>query len=238
MATRLLPKSELAIEKANEKRNEIDQGLALAKKVDSLRETAASEESKLAKFRSETLKVIKDDIDKLIIEKQALESNIESLNAQRIELMKPLTDAWDKVNAKEYELTEYALSLQNKFDKLSSEKKDFELKSEELDMEEQRITERERETIRLLAQADEDRDKSAELVRQNSKILEDSKNFIEQANKNMLEREAQIAIREREIELESKKNAKEKRELEIIKARLDDQRATLEREINRRKKNG
>lgn len=238
MATRLLPKSELAIEKANEKRNEIDQGLVLAKKVDSLRETAASEESKLTKFRSETLKVIKDDIDKLIIEKQALESNIESLNAQRIELMKPLNDAWDKVNAKEHELTEYALSLQNKFDKLSSEKKDFELKSEELDMEEQRITERERETIRLLAQADEDRDKSAELVRQNSKILEDSKNFIEQANKNMLEKEAQIAIREREIELESKKNAKEKRELEIIKARLDDQRATLEREINRRKKNG
>lgn len=145
MGTRLLPKSELVKEKSIEKKNDIDQGLALARKIDTLRETAAQEESNLSKFRSESLFNIRNEIDDLIVRKGSLTNEIEALEAKRINLIKPLDVEWSKVRQKEIELTNYALELQERLDYLTQNQKDYQLKFEELELEEQRITDRERE---------------------------------------------------------------------------------------------
>ncbi len=73
---KLLTKTEIEKQKVIERKVEIDQGMTLAKKIDSLRETASKEESNLAKFRIESLKTIKEEIDEKIRQRNSLESEI------------------------------------------------------------------------------------------------------------------------------------------------------------------
>lgn len=86
MTTKLLPKQEFAQLKSEERKREIDEGIKLAEKVDLLRETAAQEGANLAKFRIESLKVIKEEIDKLISEKDILKKEIAELIKEKIDL--------------------------------------------------------------------------------------------------------------------------------------------------------
>lgn len=234
MGTRLLPKSELVKEKSIEKKNDIDQGLALARKIDTLRETAAQEESNLSKFRSESLFNIRNEIDDLIVRKGSLTNEIEALEAKRINLIKPLDVEWSKVRQKEIELTNYALELQERLDYLTQNQKDYQLKFEELELEEQRITDRERETIRLLAQANENKDKSTYLVRENSTILAKSIKEVNEREEEITRKKSEISVKEREIKLTVKRLEREDRDLSIIRVQLEDQRATLERALKRK----
>lgn len=76
---KLLDKVQISNLKVNERRRDVDEGVKLAKKIDLLRETASAEESRLAKFRTETLRLIKEDIDKLIAERDKLKDEVNNL---------------------------------------------------------------------------------------------------------------------------------------------------------------
>lgn len=86
----LLPKKEIDLLKSSEKKIEIDQGIRLARKIDLLRETAAQEEDNLRKFRDETLKVIKAEIDGLLRRKKIVEDEITLLENKKEDIKKEL----------------------------------------------------------------------------------------------------------------------------------------------------
>ena len=83
---RLLPKSELNQAKNLEKKLEIDQGLALARRIDKLREKSAKEELNDLKYRVESGKILKEEINELIIRRDSLREQVHSLEKQLIEL--------------------------------------------------------------------------------------------------------------------------------------------------------
>lgn len=76
---RLLDKKEITADSALERKRQIDEGLRLAKRIDALRQTELEEQAKLGKFRTETLKILKEEVDMLQAKKKALLKEIETL---------------------------------------------------------------------------------------------------------------------------------------------------------------
>lgn len=69
---RLLPKKLANAEVATQRKQQIEEGLILSRKIDKLRETLAEEEQKLERFRTETVKRVKEEINQLIAVRDAL----------------------------------------------------------------------------------------------------------------------------------------------------------------------
>lgn len=83
---KLLNKQEVEILKSNERLQTVGEGLKLAKKIDVLRETASKEESNLAKFRIETLRLIQEEIRTLNGVKTNLEEEVQALRNEKTKL--------------------------------------------------------------------------------------------------------------------------------------------------------
>lgn len=73
---KLLEKQQVSSLKAKERKTEIDEGAKLARRVDALREMASKEQAILTKFREETAKVIQEDIDTLIRQRDNIKREI------------------------------------------------------------------------------------------------------------------------------------------------------------------
>lgn len=107
-APRLLDKKTANIEVANQKRQQIDVGVKLAKSVDALREAKSLEEKTLEIFRTETIRKVQSEIDAKISEKDNLETANALLREERIRLSAPidLSQAWAEVKTDKKELSE------------------------------------------------------------------------------------------------------------------------------------
>lgn len=101
---RILSKREIDAAKGRERQREIEEGKKLAGSVDMLRETRATEETKLAEYRIKALSAIQDEIDPKIAERDELNTEIRIKKAEREALIQPLTAKWDEVIAKEGEV--------------------------------------------------------------------------------------------------------------------------------------
>ena len=107
---KLLNRQEIESKRNSERQTLIDEGLKLAKKVDVLRETAAKEEENLAKFREGSLAQLREDIQKLIDIKNALEASVASLKEEK------------EVMFKEVERREQAVTIRERENRLQERK--------------------------------------------------------------------------------------------------------------------
>lgn len=80
-APRLLPKSVVNATLAQERKQEIDKGIKLAKAIEILRETKVTEQQELELFRIETIRKVQIEIDALLMERDRLKKQIEALQA-------------------------------------------------------------------------------------------------------------------------------------------------------------
>lgn len=96
---KLLPKQLINTDKATERKKEIDEGLALARKVDTLRELKATEEQELLKWRESSLKTIQYEIDQFLEKRESLKE--ENMHAHEVNeaLKKPLASEWSRLNS-------------------------------------------------------------------------------------------------------------------------------------------
>lgn len=105
---RLLSKREIDTAKAKDRQREIEEGMKIAKRVDVLRQTSASEEAGLDEFRRKQLAHIQSQIDPKILELQAIESEIRQRKQEREVLLRPLSEKWNEVKQKEIEIDKKA----------------------------------------------------------------------------------------------------------------------------------
>lgn len=78
---KLLKKEDIQQDYALERKLQIDEGMRLAHKIDSLRKSYVEEEQKLKIFREESLRAILAEINPLILKRQKLEAEIKALQA-------------------------------------------------------------------------------------------------------------------------------------------------------------
>ncbi len=90
MSTRLLPKQEIAAQKAGERKLEVDEGRKLAKKVDDLRELYGQEQAKFEQFKAGATREAKELTTTLRGQIQALQSDVADLEQRRQTALAPL----------------------------------------------------------------------------------------------------------------------------------------------------
>lgn len=157
---RLLPKSEVDKAKASDRQREIDEGKKLATKVDTLRELHAEEEKGLEQFRQKTVKQIREEIDPLIAQKEALTSDISELEHTRKMLLVPLDAKWEEVNAAQTLCDEREADLATKEGDFNSRRALLVAEERELHIEKERVV--------------DERERSKEMVASSGRILDEA----------------------------------------------------------------
>ncbi len=96
---RLLDKKQVNQEIQNQKGQQMREGIALAQKVDTLRETKALEEKRLKEWRDKAIKTIQQEIDDYITVRDNLQNQTEEAEVYRKKLIEPLDKEWEEINA-------------------------------------------------------------------------------------------------------------------------------------------
>jgi len=229
----LLPKSIINTEIASQKKKQIDEGLLIARKVDSLRETLASLEKQHSDFIGGMQRELKSQTQPLIDKIANLKLEIESLEVKRKELLKPLTKEWEEVNSKQKELD--TLSEQMSKDKIVIKQTQAVLE-ERLKKEKEnsfKINTIKNELTKVLQKAEENKIKTDETLKLTEMAKEKSLKEIEERTQAIKERDAEVAVKEREVNLQKESNDRETQFISEEKIRFADMRATLERAIKR-----
>jgi len=236
MAMRLLPKQEISVLQASKKRVEIDEGLKLARRIDSLREIAASEEASLASFRASTLKAIQVDIKKIENERNKVLNEVKSLRNELEESTKVL-------DIREEALIDYETQLNERENEILAHLGLLRIALDELRKQSKRSSELYQKTVSTIALVDEYRsatsnmyDEAKAYLSQVFKIYESAVSLEEKIEKELRDRDIAVASRERDIiirveHLDTMAENLRAKELQII-----DREKTLEREVTRLKK--
>lgn len=232
---KLLPKKQVAAQVAQQTKEHIDKGLALAGKIDVLRETLLNEEKRLNDFRKQSTAAVQEEIDTKIRERDSLLGEIQRRKDELAELRKPLDSAWEEVqkalahiqeerqeiSSKEIELTQ-AIALNIQRERANKQE-----------------TQRTKEELRLASEA---RDKAEELKKDAAQHLMKARTEATAIISRADEREEAVILREEEVEKQEKENKevtkqqeKTAKELEIKARQIKDQYETLQRNINRLK---
>lgn len=103
---KLLSKDEIQAKKNEIAKNEIDQGIYLARKIDTLRETSQKEEVLLTEMRKEMNEVFKKEIEIHNEQVSNLKKEVVVLEEQKIELSKPLDEIKKHLDEREVKIRE------------------------------------------------------------------------------------------------------------------------------------
>ncbi len=232
----LLSKNEVTVVRSSERKKELDEGMKLARKIDSLRELHSKEETSLIKFRDESLKRIKDDIEELNRHKESIKSDITVLEGRREKALVPidkelsLLETCKKDISKRHELLDSReLEILSKSNELSS-------RENKVDIEESRI-EGMKQAISATFQ------NAQKKLSESESILIDTKNKSAIIKSKLDKREEELAllgkgISSREIDIENKISwiVNKEKELRDRERAVNDKYDTLQRTINRLKK--
>lgn len=232
---KLLKKSTVTSELNLQRKNQIDEGIVLAKKVDALRKTLSELEAQHQNFIISKEQELSTRFKELENSIKELKAEIRELEQRRSELLKPLDAEWAELKSKEIYLQQKEEDNQKWFIQLQQSEKDILLTEEEL----------ERKSIVLdnnLVTANKERLEANILLTNalnKAKETEDrsvkAEEILQKHIKELMSREAQVASKEREVEIIKANLLREEKAINKQRLLLVDREATLERELKRQK---
>lgn len=203
---KLLLKSTITNQKNAERKQEIDEGLALARRIDALRETSAKEEQNLLTYRATALKVVQNEIDILVKQKNDLESEIKRQEEHRRDLLKPLDKEWAELNDKMVKVEKernsgimLMLQLKEEEQQLEDRKKEISRIIENVSKKEKEIDKLKGETVSLKELAQREYEMAHDEHSIQTEISEKRMLEVEQLKKEYEVALSIINIREREV---------------------------------------
>lgn len=212
---KLLDKKLVSAELATERKQQIDQGLRLAQKVDVLRETSQLEEQNLEKFRSETIRHIQEEIDAKVKERDSLERGNIALREERIVLSAPidLTEARDKVREDRLDLDRRNEQLVTEEISLIAREATIVSNEKRLLKQEENISRRDELSERTLIEAESKHETASE-------TLDTAIKFSQKRNFESTERENAVSIRENDIDYYTNELDKHEKKLNALESDL------------------
>lgn len=155
----ILPrKLDLDKARADERKQEIDAGISLAKRVDELRRLKDEEERRLNEWRDNTLKIVRKEVNDVIEQKNNLKGELETLRDERKELLKPLNKEWEEINKVK--------------ERLSKEKENIYILKEQLEVEEEKIDKEKEKVSKIVSQITQ-KENETEKTKQNILTLKE-----------------------------------------------------------------
>jgi len=95
---KLLDKKVVNTEVATQRKQQIDLGLSMSKKVDAVRESLLEEEANLEAFRKNTIARVQAEIDGYIRQRDSIKGEVAALEEWRALSLKPITAEWEEVH--------------------------------------------------------------------------------------------------------------------------------------------
>lgn len=233
---KLLDKKEVLQAKNLSRETEINEGAKLARKVDALRETVASEEKRLADFRLKTLENIRQEVGEVDKVRVALVGEIERLKREKLSIEEPSSEDWKKFEEKNEELIKQKQILQEERDVAERIYNNLRRKDRELAQKEEKLVETEEVVSKTEKETTKDRQKITETLLKTQKAQSDIEEYTIRRLQEISLKESEIT--DKEIDLNNQKMNFKKREEEFGRrmALLIDREQTLEREIKRQKR--
>lgn len=233
MALRLLQKSEIAKAKAGDREREIQEGLKLAKKVDSLRELTADEETRFEKFRKETLSAIYAEIDGATSKRDERLGEVEDLEKRRKLALIPLEAEWKKVNGWSDSLHYLEDDLAHKETGLREREAEISLEETKIKNEKDRIEGLKERATENFLKSEEAKIESEEILNVSRQTLEVAEQEAETKREEATRKENDLALRELTIFETEKRQEVRHVEQDKRDRALNDKYQTLERTIKR-----
>lgn len=205
---RLLDKKVVNSEVANQKRQQIDQGINLAKKVDAIRDTLQTEESRLEIFRRESIQKVQQEIDTKIHERDVLETGNVKLREERLLAQAPidLKLEWQQVKEDQAQLAYWKEAMTDSQLKQLARESENESLKKELESKRLEVTSKDELSDRTLAAAEEKFSKASDTLveakRQSEQILGSAKEIelgIRTREQQVIEREQFLSKWEQRI---------------------------------------
>jgi len=231
---KLLTKSQVSQEVNFQKKQQIDEGISIATRVDALRKTLGELELQYKEFATLKQKELDGLFTALEKEIQEKRYEIKILEERRIKLLKPLNEEWKQVKEAQSELETKEEEYNGRIIVLKCLENRLEARENglapQLKSLGEKITANELATKRTQVNL-----KKSEEILKSAEIKEkDINNLVSEKMQELLEREALMASKERELDIKNSQLEADKKEINNKRIQLEDREATLEREIKRR----
>lgn len=235
-APRLLDKKVVNVELASQKRHQIDQGIAIAKKVDAVRGMLQEEQKNLETFRLETITNVQIEIDNRIKVRDSLNEEVKTLEERKAIALASLDSERESIEKERQILSENEKRNETRHLALVDAENDLSLRDISIKDEENRV--------KSIKERAESKLEEADLTLRNthlSKIEIENRAKEKLVNVGLKEKEVserQKVVEAREAHIAQREAIISKEEKDIINQKifLADQRETLERAMNRLKK--
>lgn len=234
---RLLQRSAVVKAKTNEREQAIAEGAKLAKRVDALRELSAKEEKQLMDFREKTMDTIRVEIERLNQEKRVLVGEIKSLGIERKLLLEPLDASWDEIVRAQKICDEREINLNIRMDEVAAREDENKLRSATLKKRNALISEKEEIVKEVVEAATKMLADATQVLAQARNDAQTAKTHSELLGMSLTERESNVAIRERDVEIGKEVNARVRKANIAQQIILADERVALDagfKELNKK----
>jgi hypothetical protein len=233
---RLLAKRDIDLKRAAERKSEIDEGIKLSRRVDSLREIQANEEASLHKFRTDTIAQINTEIVAQTKLRDSLCDEVKHLERRRQEALKPLAAEIAILEHLHEQVANEKQDLDGYKDSLASYEEMLTQMGLRAATEDMRIRAMKDDAQTLLTQSNDAYDEAREALQEAQKVHDSVETLKNNTVQELRAREADIQSKERDLQIQKEWIDKDRQAIEIEKRQLADQRATLERAFKRLKK--
>lgn len=234
---KLLPRAEIDRLKQQEKNLEIQEGLKLSRRVDSLRKMASEQEENLDRFRVATLTSVQKEIDSLVKIRDKKQAEVDKLETKLSTMLPEVATERKKLSEQAKNLDKREKTVKEKEEQVDLKEIDIALALKNAENAVIRKESHEKIAEKLHLEAEEAKEQasnrlsSAKQAEKSAlKLRKDTEIELELRSKAISEKEKQLLGREAE-------NNQVSRELEAERIRLADMRRTLERELQRIKQN-
>lgn len=234
MRMRLLPKSEIDKRKADLRQREIDEGLKLTRRVDSLRELHAEEEQKLEKFRVQTVKAIQNEITAQEAIRETLNREIAVLAKQREELLIPIDIKWKELDSKEISLVKRESAVLQRENSVKHREKDIAITERRLYSMEKNTQDLENQAQSKLNDAIMKATEAGEMMEEARIAKRQSDIYKNDALATITEEHRKLDLRTTALEIKEKEYLEKAEELRVAKIQLQDREQTLARAFKRK----
>lgn len=236
MGMKLLPKSKIHEAKAAAKKQQIDQGVQLAKRVDTVRETLSEEENNLERFRRESIARIHEETRIAGEERDTAIKERDAARSARDIALRPLTEEKKLLAQEKQEIAGTRLVADALL--ASAQKEDLEVRQKNKDASDtlKRIALQEHAAREALIAADEAEKKAQNALFVAEEIHKNATLLAEKMDTELLHRDEAMAMKENGLILREEHLKAGEAELEKGWKLLEDRKATFERAITRPKK--
>lgn len=233
---KLLARSDIQRLKADEYRREREEGMKLARRVDSLRELSSVEEKSLEDFRKKTLEQIHKEITEASSKKEALIGEVRDLEKRRKKALAPLDKELEVLKEERLALDEGKEYLAQFESNLNLQKMRQDAREKTLTVLESQVKSTNMRAHALLEETEKKNQNAANLEEKALALLTRTQTYAKKTEKDLKTRSEEIAAKEQGVIMRATSLHQRERALEKEWKLLNDRKAMYERIIKHNEK--